>query len=208
MRNLLIVTSSARGEASVSTRLANDLETRLRSRFPEIVAVRRDIGAEPIPHLRADTVEAIRGEPTSVAEEAARRLSDTLVAELRATDLIVIASPMYNFGMSSTLKAWFDHVLRRGVTFRYDETGPHGLLTGKQAVVIESRDGIYSDGAGAALDSQEPHIRTLLGFMGIEDVEWVRAEGLAFGPEASAQSIDRALEGIGSFADSDLKLAA
>ena len=92
---------------------------------------------------------------------------------------------MYNFGMSSTLKAWFDHVLRAGVTFRYTANGPEGLMTGKKAVVIESRGGFYSEGPGAAMDGQEPHIRTLLGFMGITDVTFVRAEKLAFGPEAA-----------------------
>ena len=115
---------------------------------------------------------------------------------------------MYNFGMSSTLKAWFDHVLRAGVTFRYTEDGPEGLLKGKKAVVIESRAGFYSEGAGAAMDGQEPHIRTLLGFMGIDDVTFVRAEKLAFGPEAAEAAIAEASEALGGFADETLALAA
>ena len=99
---------------------------------------------------------------------------------------------MYNFGIASTLKAWFDYVLRAGVTFRYTESGPVGLLEGKNAIVIESRGGLYSDGPAKGLDSQEPHLRTLLSFMGIKDVTFVRAEKLAFGPEAREQAIDAA----------------
>ena len=122
--------------------------------------------------------------------------------------MLVIASPMYNFGMSSTLKAWFDHVLRAGMTFRYGENGPEGLMTGKKAVVIESRGGLYSAGPGAALDGQEAHIRTLLGFIGIADVTFVRAEKLAFGPEAAEAAIAEASEALGVFAGEAMKLAA
>jgi FMN-dependent NADH-azoreductase len=128
--------------------------------------------------------------------------------QLQVADLIVIASPMYNFGMSSTLKAWFDHVLRAGVTFRYTESGPEGLLKGKKAVVIESRGGLYSEGPGMAMNSQEAHIRTLLGFAGIDDVTFVLAEKLAFGPEAAEASIQAAFERLDGFAQVELALAA
>src|SRR5687768_3718553 len=198
MNNMLIVTSSAQGSASVSTRLAGEYEALLRRAHPGAEIVRRDIGAEPIPHLVAETVAGIRGIAETPAEKAALALSDILVGELQAADLIVIASPMYNFGMSSTLKAWFDHVLRARVTFRYTETGPEGLLKGRKAVVIESRAGFYSEGDAAAMDSQEPHIRTLLGFMGIDDVAFVRAEKLAFGPDAAEASIATAIAELGS----------
>jgi FMN-dependent NADH-azoreductase len=135
-------------------------------------------------------------------------LSDALVEELQAADVIVIASPMYNFGMSSTLKAWFDHVLRAGVTFRYTAEGPEGLLKGKKAVVIESRAGFYSEGPGAAMDGQEPHIRTLLGFIGLDDVTYVRAEKLAFGAEAAEAAIAEAVEQLRILAGEELPLAA
>ena len=208
MKNVLIVTSSAQAGDSVSNRLARDFEARLRAAHPESVIVRRDVGAQPIPHLTAATVAGIRAEPSTPAEQEARTLSDTLVAELQAADLVVIGSPMYNFGMSSTLKSWFDHVLRARVTFRYTEAGPEGLLKGKKAIVIESRAGHYSEGAAAAMDLQEPHIRTLLDFMGIDDVEWVRAERLAFGPEAAQDSVDTALGRLDELASGDLALAA
>jgi len=208
MTNILIVTSSANGAASVSSRLAEAHAAQLAAAHPEAEIVRRDVGSEPVPHLVPATVAAIKGTPGSEAENAARALSDALVAEVAAADLIVIASPMYNFGMSSTLKAWFDHVLRAGITFRYGENGPEGLMTGKQAVVIESRGGFYSAGPAAAMDSQEAHIRTMLGFIGIDEVTFVRAEKLAFGPDAAAAAIAEASEALGLFAGQTLKLAA
>lgn len=208
MTTALIVTSSANGEASVSSRLAATLAERLREADPAAHILLRDVGSDPLPHLTADTVAAIKSEPATEAEFAARALSDSLVAELAAADLLVIASPMYNFGMSSTLKAWFDHVLRAGITFRYTAGGPEGLMTGKKAVLIESRAGFYSEGPGAAMDGQEPHIRNLLGFIGIDDVTVVRAEKLAFGPEAAEAAIAGASEALGLFAGETLKLAA
>jgi FMN-dependent NADH-azoreductase len=206
--NILIVGSSANGDASVSGGLAARFADSVRARDPAAHIVLRDVGANPLPHLTAQTVGAIKGQPATEAEIEARALSDALIAELQAADVIVIASPMYNFGMSSTLKAWFDHVLRAGLTFRYTAAGPEGLLTGKKAVVIESRAGFYSEGPGAALDGQEPHLRTLLGFIGLDDVTYVRAEKLAFGPEAAEAAIAEAGEALGLFAGETLKLAA
>jgi FMN-dependent NADH-azoreductase len=206
--NILIVSSSANGDASVSGGLAARFADSVRAADPAAHIVLRDVGANPLPHLTAETVGAIKGEPATEAENDARALSDALVAELQAADVIVIASPMYNFGMSSTLKSWFDHVVRAGVTFRYGAEGPEGLLKGKQAVVIESRGGLYSEGPAAALDGQEAHIRTLLGFVGIADVTFVRAEKLGYGPEAAEAAIASASEALGLFAGETLKLAA
>jgi FMN-dependent NADH-azoreductase len=189
--NVLIVSSSANGDRSVSNGLVSRF---LEGADPNARIVRRDVGAEPLPHLTAETVAAIKGEPATPAEIEARALSDTLIAEMREADLILIASPMYNFGMSSTLKAWFDHVLRAGVTFRYTENGPEGLMGDKQVVVIESRAGAYGADGTPEMDGQEPHIRILLGFMGITDVTFVRVEKLAFGPEAAEASLAQASE--------------
>ena len=208
MTNVLIVDSAATGEASVTRRLPGELEAALRGRGP-VRIVHRDVGTRPIPHLTAETTPAIRG--AEAATEAARdalALSDELIAELRAADLVVIGAPMYNFGIASTLKAWFDHVLRAGITFRYSEAGPEGLLKGRKAIVIESRAGLYSEGPAAAMDSQEPHLRTLLAFMGLDDVTFVRAERLAFGPEAAEASIAGAVEQLRSLANEELPLAA
>ena len=209
MTKVLIIDSAATGDASVSRKLTTQFAEQLRREEPGVQIVRRDVGASPVPHLTEATVGTIRGAPAeSEAARAALDLSDALIAELKAADLIVIGAPMYNFGMSSTLKAWFDHVLRAGITFRYSEAGPEGLVTGKKAVVIEARAGFYSDGPAAAMDHQEPHIRTLLGFMGIQDVTFVRAEKLAFGPEAAEAAISGAAGQLGELAETELALAA
>jgi FMN-dependent NADH-azoreductase len=195
MTKVLVIDSAATGAQSVSHKLTDGLVAELQAAHPGATIVRRDIGAEPIPHLTAETVSAIRtGEATSPAGAEALDLSDRLVQELREADLIVLGAPMYNFGIPSTLKAWFDHVLRARVTFRYTESGPEGLMSGKRAIVVESRAGLYSEGPLAAMDSQEPHLRTLLGFMGVTDVTFVRAEKLAFGPEAAEASLADASE--------------
>src|SRR3546814_18838170 len=107
---------------------------------------------------------------------------------------------MYNFGIASALKTWFDYILRAGVTFRYTENGPEGLLPVRKAVVIETRGGLYSEGPGVASDSQEPHLRTLLGFMGITDGPFVRAEKPGFGPDAVAEAVGGAVAGTNGFA--------
>ena len=208
MTNILVVTSSANGLTSVSNGLAATLVDRVRESDPSAHVVLRDVGASPLPHLTAETVAAIKSEPATEKELAARALSDSLVAELAAADILVIASPMYNFGMSSTLKAWFDHVARAGLTFRYTSEGPEGLMKGKKVVVIESRGGFYSEGPAAAMDVQESHIRILLGFMGMDEVTFIRAEKLAFGPEAAEAAIAEASEALGLFAGETLKLAA
>jgi FMN-dependent NADH-azoreductase len=198
MSTVLVLTSSALGPASVSNQLVEDAVTRLRSSDPDLKIIARDLGGSPIPHLTVDSATALRGaEPANAAQAAARALSDQLIAELKSADRLVIGAPMYNFGIASTLKTWFDYVLRAGITFRYTESGPAGLLDGKRAIVIESRGGLYSEGPAQPLDSQEPHLRNLLGFMGISDVTFVRAEKLAFGPEAREQAIDGARTQLG-----------
>ena len=205
MNNILILDSAATGESSVSRRLTRAAAEALVARDPDAHITLRDVGSNPIPHLNAETVPAIRaGIVETEAAREALELSDALIAELKAADLIVIGAPMYNFGMPSTLKAWFDHVLRARITFQYSEAGPEGLLKGKKAIVVEARAGLYSEGPAASMDSQEPHIRTLLGFMGIDDVTFVRAEKLAFGPEAAEAAIGDALGQI----EQELALAA
>lgn len=192
MSTALVLTSSALGEASVSNQLVQKAVDELRWQEPGLTVVHRDLGVDTIPHLTFDSASALRNEPTNEAQAAARALSDKLIAELKAADTVVIGAPMYNFGISSTLKAWFDYVLRAGVTFSYSEAGPKGLLTGKRAIVIVTRGGLFSEGPAQAMDSQEPHLRTMLGFIGITDVTFVRAEKLAFGPESREQAIDAA----------------
>ena len=193
MSKVLVLTSSALGAASVSNQLMQDAITQLVLQDAHLRVIARDLGGNPIPHLTIDSANALRGaEPANAAQAVARSLSDELIAELKAAETLVIGAPMYNFGIASTLKTWFDYVLRAGITFKYSESGPVGLLEGKRAIVIETRGGLYSEGPAQAMDSQEPHLRNLLSFMGITNVKFFRAEKLAFGPEAREKAINAA----------------
>jgi FMN-dependent NADH-azoreductase len=190
MSNVLALTSSALGAQSASSQLVQFALERFQSENPAAKIVVRDLGLDHIPHLNPDSAAVLRGgEPANPEQVRALALSDELVAELKAADTLMIGAPMYNFGISTTLKAWFDYVLRAGVTFRYGEAGPVGLVTGKRALVALSRGGLYSEGPGQAMDFQEPHLRGMLRFIGIEDVSVVRAERLGFGPEMREQAI-------------------
>jgi len=204
--NILIVKSSAQGAASVSNRLTDHFAAAVLAAEPAGKIVVRDVGRNPLPHLVEDTIVGIRGEAQSETELATRQISDELLAEVQAADLVVIASPMYNFGISSTLKTWFDFVLRPRIAFRYSEAGPEGLLGGRKVVVIESRAGAYE--AGNAMDGQEPHLRAMLGFAGLTDATFVRAEGLAFGEEAAKAALAKAESELTALATTRLKLAA
>jgi FMN-dependent NADH-azoreductase len=184
MSNILVLNSSVLGYASVSRVLVEEAVTRLADLHPGAMIVRRDLGAAPIPHLTAATVAGVRGEPVTDSELTARALSNELIAELRNADTIVIGAPMYNFSISTGLRAWFDYVLRPGETFSYSEAGPQGLVKGKRVIVIESRGGLYSQGPAKAIDFQEPYLRHLLGFMGLTDITFIHAEKIGFGPEA------------------------
>ena len=195
MSSILVIDSAATGDASVSRTLVREAVEALKAEGATDI-VYRDLDASPLPHLTQATVAGIRAQPASDSEQAARALSDELIAELRAADTIVIGAPMYNFSVPTTLRAWFDHVLRAGETFSYSENGPKGLLPGRRVIVIESRGGLYSDGPAAAYDFQEPYLRHLLGFMGLTDITFVRAEKLGFGPEARAAAIATATAGV------------
>jgi len=190
MATVLVLNSSVLGEASASKSLVGEALAHLRSEHTSLSIIERDLGVSPVPHLTEDAAAAVRGGANAnEAQRTALALADTLVAEVKAADILVIGAPMYNFGIPSTLKAWFDHVLRPGIAFRYTEAGPQGLMTGKRAIVTETRGGFYSEGPTMAMDSQEPHLRTMLGLMGITDVTFVRAEKLGYGPEAREAAI-------------------
>ncbi|HCN5598926.1 TPA: FMN-dependent NADH-azoreductase, partial [Escherichia coli] len=157
----------------------------------------RDLAANPIPVLDGELVGALRPSdaPLTPRQQEALALSDELIAELKAHDVIVIAAPMYNFNISTQLKNYFDLVARAGVTFRYTENGPEGLVTGKKAIVITSRGGIHKDGP---TDLVTPYLSTFLGFIGITDVNFVFAEGIAYGPEMAAKAQSDAKAAIDS----------
>ena len=189
MKTLLVINSSVSGTSSVSRTLVEHAVAEFAKADPGARIVRRDVGEAPIPHLTAETLAGVRGTPQTEAEQRTRRLSDELIAELRAADTIIIGAPMYNFGVPTGLRAWFDHVLRAGETFAYSEAGPKGLLAGKRAIVIESRGGLYSEGPAKAADFQEPYLGQLLGFIGVTEVAFVHAEKIGFGPQAREAAV-------------------
>jgi FMN-dependent NADH-azoreductase len=195
MSNVLLIHSSVFGDKSQSLALARDFL----KRHPHRSVVERALSPQTMPHLDGETYVAM-GTPSDdhdSRQKAAVTLSDTLIAELEAADTIVLAVPMYNFSIPSTLKAWIDHVARRGRTFKYTEKGPEGLLKGKKVVVLTARGGVYSNGAPAAVyDFQEPYIRTVLGFLGLTDVTFVHFEGIGMGPEAAAANREKAIATI------------
>lgn len=195
MSNVLLIHSSVFGAKSQSLGLARDLL----KRYPHRSLVERALAAHTMPHLDGETFAAMgndAGDLNSRQKEVVA-LSDELIAELEVADTIVLAVPMYNFSIPSTLKAWIDHVARRGRTFRYTENGPEGLLKGKKVFVLAARGGLYSNGApAAAFDFQEPYLRTVLGFLGLTEVTFVYLEGLAMGPEAANTNRGKALAEI------------
>lgn len=182
MSRVLVIESSARQQGSVSRELTQQFIANWKVTNPADQIQVRDVAANPLPHLDLTLLGGwmTPAEQQSDAEKAALARSNELTEELLAADVLVLAAPMYNFAIPSTLKAWLDHVLRAGVTFKYTETGPQGLLTGKRAIVLTARGGIY---AGSALDHQEPYLRQALAFIGIHDVQFIHAEGMNMGGE-------------------------
>ncbi|HLX79951.1 MAG TPA: FMN-dependent NADH-azoreductase [Burkholderiales bacterium] len=175
MKTILQVNASILSNEGQSTRLANDFVAAIRSGEKLIV---RDLARDPVPHLDAERFGAFIAKPESrtLKQDAFVAYSDQLIGELKQADVIVLGLPMYNFGVPSTLKAWFDHVARAGVTFNYTANGPVGLLTGKKIYVLPARGGIY---AGTPRDTQTAYVRDFFAFLGITDIEFVYAEGLA-----------------------------
>jgi FMN-dependent NADH-azoreductase len=199
MQKLLVIDSSVSRDQSVSRLLVQHGVQRLLEVYPNLQTTYRDLDADPVPHLTSSTVMGVRGVAASSQEREAQALSDAIVGEVQDADILVIGAPMYNFSIPTTLRAYFDHLLRPGVTFSYTEAGPQGLLTGKRAIVILSRGGIYSEGPAAAIDFQEPYLKQLLLFIGITDVTFIRAEKVSFGPEAREGALAFAKESIAEF---------
>jgi FMN-dependent NADH-azoreductase len=186
MSTLLYVRTSLYGAQAASSQLAERFVAQWRARNPAGHVITRDLAADPVPHLTAERFQAFntRPEERTPEQQAIVEYSDALIDELRAADTIVLAVPMYNFGVPSTLRTYFDHVARAGVTFRYTSAGPEGLLTGRRAYVFVTRGGIYDGPA----DTQAPYLRQFLRFIGIES-EFVFAQGLAYGEESRQKSL-------------------
>lgn len=192
---ILHLESSARLDgASYSRRLASALVARLQAAHPGAAVLRRDLAAMPLPHVDAAFVAAtaVPDAERTPAQHAAMALSEALVAELEAADILVIGAPMYNYSVPSALKAWIDHVVRARRTFRHTPEGPVGLLRDRPVHVVTASGGVYGEGPGTAADFLTPYLRTVLGKIGLQDVRVLRIEGLAVGPEAEAASLARA----------------
>jgi FMN-dependent NADH-azoreductase len=189
--NILQINASARREGANSTRVADSIVARLRAAHPEATLTLRDLAVTPHPVLDEAALGALfTPADQRSAEQAARvALDDALIAEIQAHDTVVLGVPMYNFGVPVQLKSWIDAIARAGVTFRYTASGPEGLLKGKKVYVALARGGLYRDTAN---DSQVPYLKSVLGFLGLTDLHFIYAEGLAMGPEAVGKAFAQA----------------
>ena len=192
---LLQINASIFSNHGQSTRLADEFVAAWRASTPGAKVIVRNLAEETVPHLDAERFGAFLAKPgeRSVEQQAVVEYSDALIDELKRADVLVLGLPMYNFGVPSTLKAYIDHIARAGATFKYTEKGPVGLLTGKKAYVFATRGGLY---AGTPLDTQTAYVRDMLRFLGIDDVEFVYAEGLAIGAERKAAALSQAQRAI------------
>ncbi|MGZ0783753.1 FMN-dependent NADH-azoreductase [Pseudomonas saponiphila] len=190
MNRTLLVTSSPRGADSLSTRFAIQIAEGILGHSGGSLAV-RDLAANPPPHIAPAYIEGRITSPEERTPEQieAVKIAQELVDELKAADVIVLGSGMINFGPSSQLKAWFDHVTWPGITFSYGDTGPKGLLVGKKVYLVTAAGGVFSEGAWAPFDFQTNYLLHLLGFIGLTDVEVVRVEGTVLGPDALRAAI-------------------
>lgn len=191
MSTILHLNSSIRSTGSISRQLSGEFVQKLLSARPGSALIERDLATQPIPHLDEATMLAFfTPENQRTPEQATSlRLSDELIGELQRADTIVIGAPMYNFSVSSSLKSWIDHVARVGVTFRYTDKGPEGLLTGKKVVIFSARGGVYTSGPATSMDFHETYLRGVLGFIGLTDIHFIHSEGLAMGDEAVKSAV-------------------
>lgn len=191
MSKVLVLKSSILAGDSQSNQMADYFVDQWQAAHPGDAITVRDLAAEPIPVLDGERVGALRPSETPLTprQQEALTLSDTLVDELQSHDIIVINAPMYNFNIPTQLKNYFDFIARAGVTFRYTEQGPEGLVKGKRALVLTSRGGIHKE---TQSDLVAPYLKLILGFIGINDVEFVFAEGIGYGPDIAQKALQDA----------------
>ena len=195
MKKILIVDSSPMAERSQTRKITRKVEDRLRTKYPRAEFSHRDLAQTEIPHLTSATITAFMSGDKDPGLKIAAALSDELIEELLASYLVVIASPMWNFGVPSSLKAWVDHVVRAGKTFSFNHKGRVGLASGKKVILITSAGGIYSEEPMKRSDFLEPYLRLILGFIGIKDIQSIRVEGVAI-PTMAANAIPNAEKAV------------
>jgi len=200
--SILLITSSPRGSASHSTKIATELAHRLQAADPEATLVVRDLATEPLPHIDSDYSAGIYTPPEKRSERQAERVgvSDEAVDQLLDADAIILATGLINFNISSTLKSWIDHVARAGRTFSYGKEGPKGLVSGKKVYIVLASGGVYSEGPAVRLDHAVPYLRNVLAFIGLTDVEVIRIEGVGMGPEATDAALKKATDRVTALA--------
>lgn len=198
MSKILLINSSVRRTDSVSRKVTGEFVAKWQSRHPGTVLVERDVAAQPLPHLTEQTLGAFFTPADQRTAEQAEiaKLSESLVQELFDADVIVIGAPMYNFSITSGLKAWIDHVARAGVTFKYGDAGPVGLLTGKKVYIFTATGGVYTSGPAQGMDFLGTYLRTVLGFIGLTDITFVHSEGLAMGEVGVEKALAQTSETI------------
>jgi FMN-dependent NADH-azoreductase len=195
MTSILQINSAARSQGATSTLLIAELTGKLQQSNPGAQIVVRNLQAEPLPHLDDSILGAFftPAEQHTPEQAAIAARSEALIAELQAADIVVIGAPMYNYGISSQLKTYFDFISRAGITFRYTDNGVEGLVTGKKVFVVSARGGTY---AGTPGDTHTQYLRTFLDSLGMTDVTFIYAEGMAMGPDAASAALAGAREAI------------
>lgn len=191
MKTLLLVQASLHSDLGQSSRLAGRFVGQWRQAHPDGCVIVRDLAADPVPHLTAERFAAFVARPESRTPAQARVVdeSERLIGELEAADVVVFGLPMYNFGIPSTLKSWIDHVARAGRTFRYTGEGPIGLLADRPVYLFAARGGRY---LGTPRDTQTAYMTHLLNFLGLRNIQFVYAEGLAIGAEEQREALEAA----------------
>lgn len=209
--NILQINSSARrleanGQGSHSTRLANELVAALRERQPAAQLNVLDLGQQTLPALDEPTLQALFTPAEQRSEAQAARVAQdmALIDQVKAQDVLVLAVPMINFGIPTQLKHWIDAIAKAGVTFRYTANGPEGLLPGKKVYIVLTRGGIYRDQPS---DTMVPYLKTVLGFLGMTDLHFIYAEGMAMGPDAEARGLAAAREQIAALFQAEVQPA-
>lgn len=198
---LLHIDSSITGPQSISRQLSAEIVAEIARQAPHLQVARRDLEADPLPHLDGELFAALQaqanGEPIPPAPPAELQRSAAVLQEFLDADIIVVGAPMYNFTISSQLKTWVDRILIGGKTFVYTESGPKGLAGDKKVIIASARGGLYSaETPGAESDFQERYLQRIFGFVGVSDVTVVRAEGIALGPEQRTAALSAALTSI------------
>jgi FMN-dependent NADH-azoreductase len=197
MKKILHIISSPRGEASLSIKLGNAVIEKIKAEYPGSTVKESNLATQQFPHLEEAHLTSFftPAESRTPANIAAVKHSDTAIQEIMDADIIVIGAPVYNFSIHSSLKAWIDHIVRAGITFKYDENGPEGLVKGKKVYIALSSGGIFSEGPMKSIDFVEPYLKTILGFIGLTDITVFRVEGASI-PVVQDTALEKGISSI------------